>query len=72
MAWETLEVWRAGRRQSPKSVLCSVVSDSVRPHGLEPVRLLCPWDFAADKTMIKCLTGADPVLTGADQLAERC
>ena len=23
----------------------SVVSDSVRPHGLQPTRLLCPWDF---------------------------
>ena len=23
----------------------SVVSDSVRPHGLQPARLLCPWDF---------------------------
>ena len=23
----------------------SVVSDSSRPHGLQPTRLLCPWDF---------------------------
>ena len=23
----------------------SVVSDSLRPHGLWPTRLLCPWDF---------------------------
>ena len=23
---------------------CSVVSDSLRPHGLQPARLLCPWD----------------------------
>ena len=23
----------------------SVVSDSQRPHGLRPTRLLCPWDF---------------------------
>ena len=22
-----------------------VVSDSLRPHGLKPARLLCPWDF---------------------------
>ena len=22
----------------------SVVSDSLRPHGLQPARLLCPWD----------------------------
>ena len=23
---------------------CSVVSDSLKPHGLQPARLLCPWD----------------------------
>ena len=26
---------------------CSVVSGSLQPHGLEPTRLLCPWDFPA-------------------------
>ena len=25
-------------------VLCSVVSDSLRPHGLQHARPLCPWD----------------------------
>ena len=25
--------------------VCSVVSDSLWPHGLQPARLLCPWDF---------------------------
>ena len=25
---------------------CSVVSISLRPHGLEPTRLLCPWGFS--------------------------
>ena len=25
-------------------VLVTVVSDSLRPHGLQPTRLLCPWD----------------------------
>ena len=23
---------------------CSVVSNSLRPHGLQPTRLLCSWD----------------------------
>ena len=27
-----------------ESVSCSVMSDSLRPHGLYPTRLLCPWD----------------------------
>ena len=25
---------------------CSVVSDSLWPHGLQPARLLCPWGFS--------------------------
>ena len=25
--------------------ICSVVSDSLRPHGLQPTRLLCPWNY---------------------------
>ena len=28
----------------------SVVSDSLWPHGLQPSRLLCPWDFPAKST----------------------
>ena len=28
----------------------SVVSDSLRPHGLQPTRLLCPWDFPGKST----------------------
>ena len=24
---------------------CSVVFNSLQPHGLKPTRLLCPWDF---------------------------
>ena len=33
---------------------CSVVSDSSRPHGLQPTRLLCPWDFAGKSTGVGC------------------
>ena len=25
---------------------CSVMSDSLQPHGLSPARLLCPWGFS--------------------------
>ena len=32
------------------SVCCSVMSHSLRPHGLEPTRLLCPWDFSGNNT----------------------
>ena len=32
----------------------SVVSDSSRPHGLSPIRLLCPWDFPGNGTGVDC------------------
>ena len=32
----------------------SVVSDSSRPHGLQPTRLLHPWDFPGDRTGVDC------------------
>ena len=31
-----------------------VVSHSVRPHGLQPVRLLCPWDSPGKNTGVGC------------------
>ena len=32
----------------------SVMSDSLRPHGLQPTRLLCPWDFPGNCTGADC------------------
>ena len=32
----------------------SVMSDSLRPHGLQPTRLLCPWDFPGKNTGVGC------------------
>ena len=31
----------------------SVMSDSLRPHGLQPTRLLRPWDFAGKSTGVR-------------------
>jgi len=33
---------------------CSVMSDSSRPHGLQPTRLLCPSDFPGKSTGVDC------------------
>ena len=33
---------------------CSVVSDSLRPYGLWPTRLLCPWNFPGKNTGVDC------------------
>ena len=30
------------------------MSDSSRPHGLQPTRLLCPWDFPGKSTEVGC------------------
>ena len=32
----------------------SVMSDSSRPHGLQPTRLLHPWDFPGESTGVGC------------------
>ena len=32
----------------------SVVSDSWQPHGLQPTRLRCPWDFPGKSTGVGC------------------
>ena len=34
--------------------VASVVSDSLRPHGLQPTRLLCPWDSPGKNTGVGC------------------
>ena len=33
---------------------CSVLSDSLWPSGLQPTRLLCPWDFPGKNTGVGC------------------
>ena len=33
---------------------CSVISDLLQPHGLQPTRLLCPWDFSGKNTGVGC------------------
>ena len=40
-----------------KGVLCSVasvLSASLRPYGLKPARLLCPWDYLGKNTGMGC------------------
>ena len=32
----------------------SVMSDCLQPHGLQPTRLLCPWDFPGKSTGVGC------------------
>ena len=39
---------------------CAVVSDSLRSHGLQPARLLCPWDSPGKNTGVDLLQGIFP------------
>ena len=43
-------------RAKGQEAMCvrSVVSDSLRPCGLSPIRLLCPWDFPDNSTGVDC------------------
>ena len=44
--------------------MCSVVSNSLWPHGLKPTRLLCPWNFSGKNTGAGChflLKGIFPI-----------
>ena len=36
------------------SISSSVVSNSLRPHGLQPARLLCQWDSSGKNTRVGC------------------
>ena len=38
----------------PQSVGHSVLFDSLLPHGLQPARLLCPWNFPGKNTGVGC------------------
>ena len=45
----------AGLYGSSSSISCSVVSNSLRPFGLWPARLLCPWDSPGKNTEVDCI-----------------
>ena len=53
-----------------ESEVASVMSDSWQPHGLQPTRLLRPWDFPGKSTGVGChcllRINLDNVLKGRD------
>ena len=44
-------------------LVTSVMSDSLWSHGLQPARLLCPWDFPGKNTEVGCHFLLHPYLT---------
>ena len=56
--WENLPVWysKCWLNLIPMCgyCVCSVMSDSLWPHGLQPARLLHPWDFLGKNMGVDC------------------
>ena len=52
LEWVAISFSNAGKWTV--KVSCSVASDSSRPHGLQPTRLLCPWDVPGKSTRVGC------------------
>ena len=50
----TFDCHRREGAKERQGVSCSVVSDSFRPHGLFPARLLCPWSSPGKNTGVDC------------------
>ena len=46
--------WVAISCSKSESESCSVMSDSLRPHELQPTRLLCQWDSPGKNTGVGC------------------
>ena len=45
-----------------------IVSDSSRPHGLQPTRVLCPWDFPGKSTGVDSAMRREEILPFAIQI----
>ena len=50
----TTEEFRSTASWIALTCVCSVMSDSLQPHGLQSIRLLCPWDFPDKNTGVGC------------------
>ena len=50
----SLNHWTTREKYESQSVSCSVMSDSLGPHGPQPARLLCPWDSPGKNSGVGC------------------
>ena len=51
---------------------CSVISNSLRPHGLLPTRLLCPWNSPGKNTRVGCYSLLQGIFLTHDQTHISC
>ena len=52
--WEHRITWEKWLNYRVVVLSLSVMSDSFLPHGLQPTRLLCPWNFPGKNTGVDC------------------
>ena len=58
--------------ESKMCVLCSVMCNSLRPHGLWPTRLLCPWNSLSKNTGVGCHALLQEIFQSRDQTHVSC
>ena len=61
-----------GYRRERESVTCLVVSDSSQPHGLQPTRLLCPWDSPGKNAGVVAMPSSRGSFQPRDQTQVSC
>ena len=49
-----LNIYYYSESHESESVICSVVPNFLWSHGLQPTRVLCPWDFPGKDTGVIC------------------
>ena len=54
LEWVAISFSNAWKEKEKSKWSCSVMSDSMQPHGLQPARLLCPWGFPSKNTGVGC------------------
>ena len=52
--------------------VASITSDSVWPHGLQPIRLLCPWDSPGKNSGVGCCSPLQGTFRSRDQTHVSC
>ena len=50
-------------KNESESICCSVISDSLQPHGLWSTRLLCPWNSSGKNTGVGCYSLLQKIFT---------
>ena len=46
--------WAPTEWEKVRSVSCTIVSNSLQSHGLQPARILCPWDSPGKNSGVGC------------------